>query len=44
MPAFGPGGGGGEGGTSLQEANGDVSLDGAGIFTTGLTILRLHFQ
>ena len=37
-----PGGG---GGSSLLEASGDVSLDGVGrIFTTGLTIMELHFQ
>ena len=32
------------GGTPLQEANRDVSLDGGRIFTTGVTIMGSHFQ
>ena len=38
-----PGEGAGGGGTWLKEVNGDVPLDGGRIFTTGLTIMGLHF-
>ena len=38
------GGGGGNGGISLKEANGDVPAGWGCIFTTGLIIMGLHFQ
>ena len=41
--APGEGAGRGWGGTCLKEVNGDVPLDGGRIFTTGLTIMGLHF-
>ena len=34
--------GGGGGGTSLKEANGDVPLDVGRLFTNGLTIMESH--
>ena len=40
----GAGGGGGDGGISLKEANGDVPAGWGRIFTTGLIIMGLHFQ
>ena len=43
--SFPRGRGGGEGGTHLQEANGDVPLDGVAlIFTTGVTIMGVAFS
>ena len=33
---------GGGGGTSLKEANGDVTLDVGRLFTNGLTIMESH--
>ena len=36
--------GGGDGGISLKEANGDVPAEWGRIFTTGLIIMGLHFQ